>query len=66
VLQAAGLLVELSDRLEGAGPVEARGVAQLRALLRNGESPLFDPNGADEFVGSLQTTLDVLERCIAV
>jgi hypothetical protein len=66
VLGARGLLEELADRLEGPGPVDACGVARVRALLRNADSPLFDPGAADEFVRTLQTTLGALETWVAV
>jgi hypothetical protein len=62
VLQGVGLLEELAQRLEGPEPVGARAVAQIRVLLRSGESPLFDPNAAREFVHALRTTLAALER----
>jgi hypothetical protein len=66
VLQAVGLLEELAGRLEGQEPVDARAVAQVRALLTNADSPLFDPSGVDEFVRAVKTTLAALERCVSV
>jgi hypothetical protein len=38
---AAGYLRTLADRLDESGPVRARGVAQVRALLRDGAGPLY-------------------------
>jgi hypothetical protein len=66
VLHATGLLEELAARLEGSEPVDACGIAQVKALLRSGESPLFDPNGANEFVRALQTTIDAFKRFVSV
>jgi hypothetical protein len=66
VLRAVGLLEELAARLEGREPVDARGVAQVRALLTNADSPLFDPTGVEAFVRALRATLDSLEHCVSV
>lgn len=66
VLQGVGLLEELAMRLEGREPVDARGVAQVRALLTNADSPLFNPSGVEAFVRALRKTLDSLERCVSV
>jgi hypothetical protein len=46
--------------------VDARGVAQVRALLTNADSPLFNPIGVEAFVRTLRTTLDSLEHCVSV
>jgi hypothetical protein len=66
VRRAAGLLEELAGRLEGQEPVDACGVAQVRALLRNADSPLFDLDAEDEFVRAVQATLGALELCVSV
>lgn len=66
VLQAVGLLEELAGRLEGPEPVDACAVAQVRALLRNADSPLFNSNGPEEFVRALQAMRDALERFVSV
>ena len=42
VLTAAPVLYDLADELAHPGPVEARGVAQARLLLRDGTGPLYD------------------------
>jgi hypothetical protein len=42
VVDAAPLLYDLADELANPGPVEARGVAQIRLLLRDGTGPLYD------------------------
>lgn len=66
VLRAVGLLEELAARVEGRDPVDARGVAQVRALLTNPDSPLFDPAGVEAFVRALRTTLDSLDHSVSV
>jgi hypothetical protein len=42
VLDVAPLLYDLADELAHPGAVEARGVAQVRLLLRDGTGPLYD------------------------
>jgi hypothetical protein len=42
VLDVAPLLHDLAAELAHPGPVDARGVAQVRLLLRDGTGPLFD------------------------
>lgn len=66
VLQAVGLLEELAARLEGPEPLDARGVAQVRVLLTNADSPLFNPLGVDEFVRAMRAIVDALERWVPV
>ena len=66
VLQAVGLLEELAARLEGREPVDASGVARVRVLLTNADSPLFDPVGAEAFVRATRMTVDALEHCVSV
>jgi len=66
VLRAGGLLEELAVRLEGGEPVDACGVAQVRVLLTNADSPLFNPSGVDEFVRATRMMVDALERCVSV
>jgi hypothetical protein len=41
VSAVAGALRAVADRLDKAGPVRARGVAEVRALLRDGAGPLY-------------------------
>jgi hypothetical protein len=41
VSAAAGDLRALANRLDESGPVRARGVAEVRALLRDGSGPLY-------------------------
>lgn len=66
VLQAAEILAELADRLANWEPVDALGVAQLRVLLRDGCSPLFDPNPAHRLERALRAASDALECRVAV
>jgi hypothetical protein len=40
-LDAAALLYDLADELARPAPVEARGIAQVRLLLRDGTGPLY-------------------------
>ncbi len=42
VMDAAPLLYDLAGELSCPGPVDARGVAQVRLLLRDGTGPLYD------------------------
>jgi hypothetical protein len=46
VLRAAPQLLALAERLEHTGPVDARGVALARQLLRDGFGPLYADRGA--------------------
>src|SRR6266568_3472745 len=42
VVEAAPELARLASRLQAVGPVEAKGVAQVRVLLSDGTGPLYD------------------------
>ena len=48
VLEAAQELEELAGRLLSPGLLAARGVAQVRLLLVDGSSPLYDSHASDE------------------
>jgi hypothetical protein len=61
VLDSLELLEELADRLAAPEPVDPRGVARVQVLLRDGESPLFNPNLAREFRESFEAALEALE-----
>jgi hypothetical protein len=65
VLESLELLEKLADRLEAPEPVDARGVAQVRVLLRDGESPLFDPDRGVEFAEAFEAALEALEPVAA-
>jgi hypothetical protein len=51
----------LADRLEAEEPVDVRGVAQVHALLRNGDSPVFGREDADELERALQCATEALD-----
>jgi hypothetical protein len=64
VAAAAGDLCALADRLDEPGPLRARGVAEVRALLRDGAGPLYlsrevaIPGGGDRGCRSLRAQID--------
>jgi hypothetical protein len=64
VLQAKNALEELADYLLADGPVDARGVAQVRLLLRDGSGPLFTRPQADDLRHSLRAAFEALELCV--
>lgn len=64
VLDAHAALEELADRLLAPSPIDARGVAQLRLLLTDGSSPLYDHPQADDLRPSLEAALEALEPCL--
>jgi hypothetical protein len=61
VLRNAPLLRETARRLQVAGPVDARGVAQIRRLLRDGAGPLYSDDCIEDLRGALRRALDALE-----
>jgi hypothetical protein len=63
VLQARDALEELADYLLADGPVDARGVAQVRLLLRDGSGPVFTRRGADDLRQPLRAAFEALELC---
>jgi hypothetical protein len=64
VLDAQADLEELADKLRRSGPVDARGVAQARLLLRDGSSPVYNDPRADDLRPPLQAAIDALEVCL--
>ena len=60
VLEARALLLQLADRLRDPAPVNARGVAIVRKLLRDGGSPLYRPSLI--FVESEPARFELLEE----
>jgi hypothetical protein len=65
VLAAADALDVLADRLAAPGPVDVRGVAQVRVLLSDGCGPLYFRGATDELharVAQALSRLDVLEQ----
>jgi hypothetical protein len=61
VLAAAELINELADQLAAYEAVDARGVAQVMVLMRDGQSPLFGPARADELGERIHDALEALE-----
>jgi len=61
VLTARPALEALAERLERPGPVDARGVAHVRLLLRDGGGPLYSRPDADDLEHPLHVALDALE-----
>ena len=61
VINAAEMLGEVADRLVAPAPVDARGVAQLVILLRDGTSPLFNPARAERLEVAFSSALEALE-----
>jgi hypothetical protein len=61
VAHARAPLQELVDRLLSRGPVAARGVAQVRLLLRAATSPLYSGSHVDDLAQSLQAAIDALQ-----
>jgi hypothetical protein len=66
-LTAVSELVDrLVDALEDPGPVDARGVARVRVLLKGVGSPLNRDAGPDALAESLETTLACLVPADAI
>jgi hypothetical protein len=61
VMQAKPALEELAERLVNSGPVDARGVARVQLLLKDGSSPLYDRPHADDLEPALSVAIDALE-----
>ena len=61
VLDAEAMLGEVADRLASGQPVDARGVAQIRLLLRDGCGPLYTRPQADDLQSALDAAIEALE-----
>jgi hypothetical protein len=61
IRDATAAFDELSDRLQGSDPVDSRGVAQVRLLLRTGSGPLYSHPFADDLVPAIHAIIDALE-----
>lgn len=61
LLESVAALDALADRLEAPDAVEARGVARLLVVLRDGTGPLFNPARADRLADALTEALEALE-----
>jgi hypothetical protein len=53
-------ILGLAEHLEGHAPIHARGVALAKALLTDGLSPLFNPNGERTVVQAIWQIEDAL------
>jgi hypothetical protein len=61
VRTAKAMLVSIASRLRSAAPVDARGVAYLRELLCNGDSPFYARAPAGALAAELHTVSDMLD-----
>jgi hypothetical protein len=61
VLDARPVLEQIADRLEALGPIDVRGAAQLRVLVRDGSSPLYGQFHAEQLLRALEAASDALE-----
>ncbi len=51
----------LAERLDSDQPVDARGVAQISALLAEVRGPVYDRSAADDLEPALQAVIQALE-----
>ena len=64
IIDAREPLRELADRLITPGPVDARGIAQLKRLLRDGDGPVFRRPRDEDLEPALEAVSDALVvRC---
>jgi hypothetical protein len=61
VLDAAGELDALGDRLLSPDPVAARGVAQVRVLLTDGTGPLYRRGATEDLRAAVTRALASLQ-----
>jgi hypothetical protein len=54
-------LEDLADRLLSDGPLDARGLAQIRLLLSDGAGPLYNHPGANDLEAALERAIVALE-----
>ncbi len=64
ILEAKAELEQLAENLRRPGPVDARGVAQARLLLRDGSGPIYSRPHANDLQQPLQAAIDALETCL--
>jgi hypothetical protein len=60
IVEAREALLELAEQLISPVPVDARGVAQLRRLLRDGNGPVFRHPREDDLESELDAANDAL------
>lgn len=61
ILAASAALEELAERLREPGPVDVRGIAQVKLLLTDGSGPLYNRPHTRDLPRSLQAAIDALE-----
>jgi hypothetical protein len=61
VRDAKPLLLAVAVRLRSGAPVDARGVAYLRELLCNGDSPVYARSAAGALAAELRTVSEMLD-----
>lgn len=61
VWRSRDTLEQLADRLLSDGPLDARGLAQIRLLLSDGAGPLYDRPTADDLEPALRRAMSALE-----
>lgn len=61
ILAAADLIDQAADRLLAVGPIDARGVAQIRVLLTDGSGPVYNSPRAADLRPALRAAIDALE-----
>jgi hypothetical protein len=61
IIQAGPALEQLAAQLLYPGPVDARGVAHVKILLRDGSSPIYQRPQADDLQAAVHTAIDALE-----
>jgi hypothetical protein len=60
VLDAAAQINRLADRLDGAGPVDVRGLARARLLITDGTGPLYSGRQTGDVGNAVDKALDEL------
>jgi hypothetical protein len=60
VVEARMALHELADQLATPGPVDAKGVAQLKRLLRNGGGPIYQRPRDEDLEPEIEAVSDAL------
>lgn len=61
IIAAADLIDQAADRLLAIGPIDARGVAQIRVLLTDCSRPVYHHPRAADLRPALRAAIDALE-----
>jgi hypothetical protein len=64
IVAAEGFIDQAADRLLAAGPVDARGVAQIHLLLTDARGPVYDHPLANDLQPALRAATEALELSI--